>query len=76
MDIDIAFTELNGFVRKLTCRLDSLLKNQILKPEAYPIDGLSTCSGETPYSSAHAYSSVNMVVPHLWLDVKYFHHEA
>ena len=40
--IDIAFTELNGFVRKLTCRLDSLLKNQILKPEAYPIDGLST----------------------------------
>ena len=47
-----------------------------MKPEAYPIDGLSTWSGETPYSSAHAYSSVNMVVPHLWLDVKYFHHEA
>ena len=58
MDIDIAFTELNGFVRKLTWKLDSLMKNQILKPEAYPIDGLNTWSGETPYSSAHAYSKV------------------
>ena len=47
----------NGFIRKLTSRLDSLLKDRKLKPEVYPVDGLSTWE-TTPYLSAHAYSKV------------------